>query len=479
MKKRLLSIAIVFGLISKVFAQDSTANATALTLQQCVETAITNNLQVMQSDYSAQRDKANWQLSKGSMLPFLNGEIDHGRQGGRNVNQYTNSYNTQSSNFATYSLNGSLTIFNGLNIRNTIRQFRLEYEAGKFDLQQQRDYVTINVILAYLSVLNNQDLLTLAKQQADVSQQQVDRLNILNKEGAIAPSAFYDLKGQLATDQLNIISTKNALETAKINLAQLMNVSYEEDIVLERIYDTAVAPVMYNGKVNDIYTSAESNLAIVKAAQFHYLSALKGLQAAKGVQYPKLSVFSGAGTLYASTASLQNYAGTTDVKSPNYTLVNGVRDSVFFPTDSYTSSKINYGDQWKNNFYSNFGISLSIPILNGLQTRNRIKLARINTDETKFVENTTKTQLKQAIEQAYINNSTAFQRYQTLDQQVSDFSESFREAQIKFEAGSLTSVEFLVVKTNLDRSRINLISAKYDYLFRNKILDYYQSKPLF
>ncbi len=478
MKKGLLIIAGFLFLLLRSKAQDSIANAQMLTLQQCVEAAIKNNFDVRQSDYTAQRDKANWQVSKGSMLPFISGEIDHGRQGGRNLNIYTNSYNTQSSTYANYNVSGSLSIFNGLSIQNTIKQYRLEYEAGKLDLQQQRDYVTINVILAYLSVLNNQDQLTLAKQQADVSRNQVYRLKILNNEGAIPPSDFHDLKGQLATDELNIISTKNALETAKISLAQLMNVPYEEDIVLERLYDSTTQPEMYNGKVADIYTSAEKNLAIVRAAQFHHLSALKGLQAAKGSQYPRIGLFGGAGTLYASTASLQNYAGTVDVKSPNYVLMNGVRDSVFFPTDNYTSSKINYGSQLKNNFNSQFGVALSIPILNGLQTRNRIKQARINADQTDFAESTTKTQLKQAIEQAYINNSTAFQRYQTLEQQVNDFSESFREAQIKFDAGVLTSVEFLVIKTNLDRSRTNLISARYDYILRSKILDYYQSKPL-
>lgn len=478
MKKGILIFGVFFLFLIQSKAQDSTAVAITLTLQQCVEAAIKNNLDVRQSDYGAQRDKANWQLAKGSVLPFLSGDISHGRQGGRNLNPYTNSYNNQSSNFATYNINGSLNIFNGLNIQNTIRQYKLEYEAGKLDLQQQRDYVTINVILAYLSVLNNQDQLTLAKQQADVSRQQVDRLNILFKEGEGEPNAFYDLKGELATNELNIISTKNALESAKISLAQLMNVPYQEDIVLERIYDSTTQPQMYNGKVDDIYASAENNLAIVRAAQFHHLSALKGLQAAKGSLYPRLSLSGGAGTLYASTASLQNYVGTTDVKSPNYILVNGVRDSVFFPTDNFSSSKINYGDQLKNNFYSNFGITLSIPLLNGLQTRNRIKQARITADETAFVESTTKTQLKQSIEQAYVNNSTAFQRYETLEQQVSDFGESFRIAQIKFEAGVLTSVEFLVVKTNLDRSRVNLISARYDYILRSKILDYYQSKPL-
>ncbi len=135
------------------------------------------------------------------------------------------------------------------------------------DVQQQRDFVTINVILAYLSVLSNQDQLSLANQQADVSRKQVERLQLLNETGAISPAAYYDLKGQLATDELGIIAAKNALENAKLSLAQLMNVPYRENIVLERL-DTAITPSAYDSGAEDIYTIAVQKLAIVKAAEF-------------------------------------------------------------------------------------------------------------------------------------------------------------------------------------------------------------------
>ncbi len=477
MKGIFLAMFVFAPFSMQCFAQDSTATGITLTLKQCVETAIKNNIDVNRSEYSSAVDKTNLTLAKGQQLPFVNGSIYHGENQGRNINPYTNTYINQSINTANYSLDGSLTLFNGMSLDNSIKQYKLAWEAGKMDAQQQRDYVTINVILAYLSVLSNQDQFTLAQQQADVSRKEAERLNILNNEGAIAPSAYYDLKGQLASDELNIIATKNALETAKVSLAQLMNIPYREDIVLERLYNDQT-PAVYGGNVVAIYNSAEKNLAIVKAAVLHHLSAVKNIKAAKGLLYPRLSLNGGLGTNYSSAATLQQFVSTSDLAGDNYILFNNQKLPVYAPSPIYNTAKISYGDQWKNNFNSYVNIAITIPILNGWQTRTRIKQAQITADETAFVETTTKTQLKQSIEQAYVNNKSAYQRYQTLLQQVNAFNESFREAQIKFEAGAFTSVDFLVVKTNLDRAKTNLVSAQYDYIFRSKILDYYQSKPL-
>lgn len=477
MKKRFLTALICFCLLSG-YAQDSSRTAVTLTLKECIETATKNNIDVKRSDYAAENNKADWQYAKAQLLPSMNGAVSHGSNQGRNINPYTNGYINQSVNFANYSLDGSLNIFSGLSTENYIKQNKLAFEAGKSDAQQQRDYVTINVILAYLSVLSNQDQLTLAEQQAEVSRQQVDRLKILNGEGAITPSKYYDLKGQLSTDELNIITTKNALETAKVNLAQLMNVAYSEDVVLERI-GSDKTPDAYEVTVENIYNSASKNLAIIKAAEYHHTSAIKGIKVAKGLLYPRLSLNGGLGTNYSSTGTLQQYISSSDVASNNYVLLNSQKIPVYSPDPVYTSSKISYGDQWKNNFNSYVNVTVSIPLLNGLQTRYRIKQAEILEDRTLYEEKTTKIQLKQSIEQAYVNNKSSFQRYQTLSRQVEDLAESFREAQIQFESGALTSVEFLIVKSRLDQARLSLVSAQYDYILRSKVLDYYQSKPLF
>lgn len=175
---------------------------------------------------------------------------------------------------------------------------------------------------------------------------------------------------------------------------------------------------------------------------------------------------------------LNRYVNTTDNPSNDYVVVNGSPLPVIYKTDNFSSSKINYKDQLNNNLYTSFGFNLNIPIFNALRQRNRIKQAKINFKSRELTANTTRTQLSQAIDQAYINMNTAADRYKTILIQVDAFNESFRAASIRFEQGVGNSIDYLTAKNNLDRASINLIIAKYDYVLRTRILDYYQGKQL-
>lgn len=478
MKRMMLAAAGLLILFTQSFAQDSTRQTAPLTLKECIETAIANNLSVKNSEFTMQSDQINMQLAKGQLLPTLNAAVIHGNNQGRNINPYTNTYINQSVNYANYGLDGSITLFNGLSVQNSIRQYALNLQAGKMDVQQQRDYITINVILAYLSVLSNQDQLTLANQQAEVTRKQAERLEIMNKEGAIAPSTLYDMKGQLGTDELNVVTTKNLLETAKLTLAQLMNIPYDENIVLARTYDETT-PVLYDGAPDAIYAQAVNNLSVIKAAELHHSSAVLGVKAAKGLLYPRIYLNGGVGTNYSSTGTIQQLVSSIDAATDNYVMVDNKKVPVYAPQPTFAESKINYGNQWKNNFNSYVNLTVSIPLLNGLQAKSRVKQAIITEKQTSFQEQTAKIQLKQSIEQAFVNMKASYKIYTTVVQQVKDFEESFREAEIKFNAGVLTSVEYLIIKSNMDKAKTNLISASYDYILKSKILDYYQSKPLF
>src|SRR3990170_9000987 len=228
---------------------------TTMTLKQCVETGMANNFDVQQRQLQAQSDEANWKQSKLNMFPDLNASGGHSFNQGRSIDPFTNSPVTQSFNSSNYSVSSGVVLFNGLAIQNSIKQNSLTYQAAKMDWQQEKDNLTINIILAYLQVLSNTDQLVQAKNQATLSSQQVDRLEVLNKEGAIKPSDLSDLKGQYAGDQLSIISIQNSLETAKISLCQLMNIPYKKDMVLVRIDPQSFAAI-YEDSPDKIYQTA-------------------------------------------------------------------------------------------------------------------------------------------------------------------------------------------------------------------------------
>ena len=420
----------------------------------------------------------NWRQARANMLPDLIANINHGTSQGRSIDPFSNNYVNQNITFADYNLGSSVTLFNGFLLQNNIKQNAYAYEASKMEWQQAKDNVTLNVILAYLQILNNEDLLQQSSDRALLTRKQVERLEILNKEGAIAPALYYDLKGQLAGDELAAIDNQNALDAAKLNLSQLMNIPFNKTLEVERLNMNQLS-ILYDATVDQIYEIAQKQLALIKASQLRKESARKAVQAARGNFYPAVFLSGNIGTNYSSGATGQVFQSTVNDTTSSYVTVGATNYPLIVKQDNFTFPKISYNNQFKNNYGTSVNLGIRIPILNSLQARNNVTLAKIDLKNAEYIEEATKIQLKQSIEEAYFNMTAAFKRFQLLEEQVQSFTESFRAAEVRFNAGAGTSVDYLVAKNNLERANINLISARYDYILRTRILDYYQGKPLF
>mgnify|MGYP001553271926 CR=1 FL=1 len=430
----LTCIFLVLLFSGKLSAQQADS---AYTLQQCIDIAIKNNLDVHKSELQLAADRIYWQQARENLLPGFSGDVSHTISNGRSQDPTNYTYVNQQITTAQYALNASLTLFNGLNLQNSIKQYSLAYQAGKMDFQQAKDDISLAVITTYLQVLDSEDELEQVKSQLDVSVKQVDRLKILNQSGDITPSQLYDLQGQSANDKLNIINTQSAIYAAKLNLLQIMNVPFNKNIKLQRL-NAGQLPGKYNTTADEVYNKALNGLALVKAAGLREESARKEVSATKGLLFPSLSLSGGLLTNYSSGG-------------------NG-----------------SYNQQFRNNYSSYGSIGLHIPILSGFRQKNAVALAKIDLQNASYANQSTKIQLRQNIEQAYDNMTAAYQRYQVFREQVDAYTESFRTAEVRFNDGVLTSVDYLVAKGNLDRAKTGLISARYDYFIRTKILDYYQ-----
>ncbi len=474
--KRVFLTTGIFCVISISMVSQNTV-AGKLTLQQCVEAGIANNLAVLQSDLQAQTDEVYWKQAKLNLLPDLNGSASHGINTGRSIDPFTNTYLNQNSNYASYGLSSGVTLFNGLSLQNTIKQNKLTYEASRMTLQQRKDNLTLDIILAYLQVLNNEDVLTQFRNQMELTKKQVERLEILNKEDAIPPSQLSDLKGQYAGEQLSMISAQNGLETAKINLSQLMNVPYDKNMSVERLDPSSYAD-KYADTPDKIYETALQQFAQIKAVDFTLQSSEKAVKVQRGRLFPSLSFNAGLRTNYSNTAATSTLINTTDVVSSDYVIVSGNQTPVIKQQNNFSTQKISYSDQLNNNRNSGISLDLRIPIFNSFFQRNQIKLAKLVLKSNELVAKTTRTQLQQSIEQSYVNMTTAADRYKVLLEQVNAFTESFRAAEIRFNAGVGNSIDYLTAKNNLDRANLNLINAQYDYVLRTKILDYYKGVKL-
>src|SRR5688572_31611542 len=366
MKKILLSHLLI---ISFLF---NSAQQSKLTLQQCIETGIANNLDVLQSDLQAQADEINWKQAKLNRFPDLNGSAGYAIRAGRSIDPFTNTYINQNNRSFDFFLGSGVTVFNGFTMQNLVRQNKLNYEASKMTLQQRKDNLTLSIILAYLQVLNNEDQLVQARNQSELTKQQLDRLATLNKEGAIRPSDLSDIKGQYASDQVSIIDAQTAVETAKINLCEFMNVPYDKNMLLERL-DVSSFVEKYANTPDEIYETAMQQFAQIKAVNYSTQSAAKAVKVAKGGLFPLLGLNGGIGTNYSNTGTTSTYINTTTDSSSDFVIVNSIRSPVFKTQDHYSQEKISYIDQLNNNRSSGISLNLSIPIFNSFRQRNRIK----------------------------------------------------------------------------------------------------------
>jgi outer membrane protein len=446
------------------------------TLQQCLAIAINNNLTVKQSGLTMEQDRIALNQAKENVLPSINGNISRQLSQGRGINPVTNTYINQSLTSDNYGLTGNMTLFNGLALQNTIKQASLAYQAGKMDFQSAKDVVTVNIITNYLAILDNEEIVAQSKSQLAVAKETLDRSAALEKQGANKlPSDLYDFKGQYAGSQVNLVNAQNSLAAVKLSLFQLMSIPYPKDAEFEPLNAQELAG-QYGISPDQVYTTALQQLSLVKSAALKRQSAEKGLKVYKGLLLPSLSINSGIATNYSSAGQKSVFVDSTVV--PTGAFVNSLsgKQPVYSTQASYASQRINYLDQFKNNYGTYVTLGLNIPIFTNAVKRNNLALAKINLLNYQYIEENTKVQLRQSIEQAYYNMTAAYNRYQALNEQVKAYTESFRISKVRYDAGVLTSVDYIISKNQLDAANLNLISARYDYFIYSKVLDYYQGK---
>lgn len=451
------------------------AQNTKLSLKQAVETATKNNITTRQSELKMQHAGINLKQAKNNRLPVVDGGYNYGFNSGRSIDPFTNGYINQELRSSNLNTQASMPVFSGLQLKNTIRQNEFAFSTATMEWQQKKDEITLQVIMAFLQILNNEDALVLAKQQADVSKQQVDRLGIIAREGATPPLNLSDLKGQYAGDELAMINAENNVSGSIVSLTQLMNITYDANLEIDRegLND---AVKMYDALPGEIYAAAIQKLALVKASEYNLQSSTMGVKVARGNFYPTVSLYGVLNTNYSSAAMQHSYLGFSEVPNGDYVVENGSKLPVISQQNNYNSQTIGYGSQLNNNLSSAYGVSIRIPIFNAFKTKSYVSLAKNEEKNSRMVADNVKYQLRQAVEQAYINITTTYKRYLALQKQLEAYSESFRIEAIRFENGVINSPEYLIAKNNLDRTNANIISTRYEFLLRKKVIDFYMGK---
>ncbi len=445
------------------------------TLKECIETALKNNIGIRQGEVLKNNAGLVYSQSKNNRLPIVQSTYSYGINNGRSIDPFTNGYINQQLKSSNMDVNASVPLFSGFQLKNTIRQNELAFAGATMEWQQRKDELTLQVILAYLQVLSSQDAITLAKQQAIVTKEQVNRIEIVSAEGATSPSNASDLKGQYAGDKLALVNAESNFQSAVLALTQLMNVAYTDKIVFDRqgMLETVQ---QYDAAPDEIYAAAIEKLAAVKATDLRVKSNAMAVKAAVGNSLPAVSLFGGASTNYSSAAMLNTLTGSKEVSTGDYVTHNGDKLNVISQQNNFSSKPISYSNQFNNNISTGFGVSVRIPVFNAFRNRTTVRLAKNDEQSSRLVAENIKLQLRQSIDQAYINITATYKRYQSLLEQRDAFEESLRITAERFESGVINAPEYLIAKNNFERTSANIITARYEYLLRKKILDFYMGR---
>lgn len=487
MQRRISLLAGVFCLLllhhsataqnaDSLTSEVSSGPAVVYSIQQCIDSALKNNPIVKQAEITELQARITRLGYIGVAVPTLSGYSSYYRSNGHSVNYNTGTYVNEDYNQGYGQLTGSFNLWNAGSILNFIRGYSTLYEATKKDWQYQKDLITINVILAYLQVLSAEEQLALAQAQGVDIRHKVDLMAIQDTLGAISPTDYTDMKGQLASQEYTIVTAKNMVESNKLALAQFMNVPYSPNITLVKI-NTDSGPILYDASVDQIFQKATQNIASIAANQLHVEAAKKILKASRENLAPTLSFFYGLSSQYTQAATTNSLLSTSYVNSGSYVTVNGAQVPVYSPEGNYSNPKIvSFSDQLKNNKETQYGLQLNIPILGQFQKRTVLMTNKVALEQAQFNQKTAMATLRQSVESNYVQMMQAFRSYNVLYREVKNYEESFRGAQIKYDNGALASLAFVIYNTNKNNAELALIGAKYSYLLQTKILDYFQGQ---
>lgn len=452
-------------------------------LQKCVDYAVENNISIKQRQLQVESASQNLMQSRESRFaPQVSASLSQAMRTGRSIDPFTNQFVTQNVFSTNASLNGSIVLFNGFGTLNTIRQNETNLRANQLDVEQAKRDISLNVANAYLQLLLAQELEQASLAQVEITKNQLERTEKLFKAGAIAEVQVLNLKSQLANDEVNVITARNQVSLARLNLLQQMNMPATQSIEIEKIEVATITNEYANKNSKEIYDTAEKNQYNIQSADLRIESLKYNEAVARSALYPTLTLGAGINSAYSSAAPSELFRpdGTSTLVQVPIGYVGGSFDTV------YTIRAVPNGRIEPNRFFNQMDfnrssfvvLNLNIPIYSQGRTRNAIMQARIQQKNQKYQADLLRQQLRQAVEQAYNDMKLAQSNFEARQKQVEALELNFKAVESRFNAGASNAVDYNLAKLNLDQAKAQLIRAKYEYLFRIKVLDFYMNKPI-
>lgn len=444
MKKTILPVFILITLASAVFSQEP------WTLERCIEYALANNIQVKQQELNVKVSEVNLLQSKMDVLPTLNINGNHSYSFGLVTNYLTNTKEALNTQATSFSISSGMPIYNGFQLTNSRKQNQFNLKASVADVERVKNSIALTIASLYLQILYQQELVEIGKRQVELSRMQLERTKVLVSAGSLPEGNLYEVESLLASDELQLVNAQNQLNLSYLNLTQLLELKTPEGFQIAKPIIPSVDSIgLLAENPAQIFQTAEAIMPQIQSARFKLQSSEIGLKIAKGGLQPRLSL----GANYNSGAQYR------------------IQDNYDFTGDPFFT-------QIKNNASKSIGLSLSIPIFNGLSAHNRVTTARIGLMNAQLALESERNALYKDIQQAYADAIAAEKKLQASQKSKASLEESFRYTENKFSIGLVTALDYTIAKNKLAQAETDLLQAKYELIFKTKILEFYKGLPL-
>jgi len=464
--KLTLITLLVAALTAQISAQET------WTLQECINYARQNNLQVKQAQATVQSNELTLKQNQFNRLPNLRASANYGNNFGLSVNPLTNTLTNVSIGFNNISVSAGMTVFSGNQINNRIKQSKMLLEAAQLDAADAENTLALDIATAYLNILLGQEQLENAETQLELSQAQLDQIDRLIRAGARPENERFDLLAQIARNEQTIIDAQNSIALNYLSLKQLMNLDPNTNMQIASPEVTIPAQDPDEFNLNEVFVAALGTQPQIRANDLRMQSAETGVDIAKGAYFPTVSLFGNLDTRY-STEGQQPTGEVNIVRQSTDVIINGEPSVLEQDVPRPVFEKSPYFDQLNNNFGQSFGLSLNIPIFNNLQNRIGVQRARLDVITTEVQNEQVRQQLKTNIQQAIANARAAKRSYDAAERSVEAAQIAFDNAQKQFELGAINTFDYTTARNNLDQAQISLIQAKYQLFFNVKVVDFY------
>lgn len=467
----LLSVFIFVSNFS--IAQD---NSDVWTLQRCVQYALDHNLTIQQNVLNERLAKLTLQQSQLAQLPNANVNGSYGRSNGRSIDPTSNSFVDASYNFVSLSGSANVLLFGWFQQRNSISRNKYSLEAAKADLDQMRDDISLNVATGFLRALLAREQISVSEKQVELSKAQLAQTQKFADVGRVPELNVAQLESQVATDSANLIAAISSYNSSVLDLRALLNLDFATPFELlapdvkvsDQVKVSAMVP-------EEIYAEAQKHFGSIKGAEFRLSAARRGWWATRGGLLPQLSVGAQLGTNWASTYKQVSYQTTNAFDTIGLTTAG---DFVVRPAVSQVYSDVSFGKQLNNNFRQTVSLNLNVPLFNGWQAQYNVRQARINIATQELNVRQAELNLKTNVYKAYNDAVNSIQKYYAA-LHASEAAERAQDfAKKRYDLGLTSAVDYLITQNTQYSAEANLVSAKYDLIFKLKVIDYYLGKEL-